>query len=192
MIRVPRALIEWFDLRRAIAAIVVIGGGYALLVWRVYASGGPPWGVLAAAPVVAIVLAPPLIALFPAYVGWIQRRTMAPWQGRYYAFDDHQIRIVEARGQLWFATADVHAALGLRHRPAVIARYASSERRPIAEIGEGLSLAGLARLLARSTDARALRFLQWAERDVAKPWQNKRELQKMRSTAGAAVRTPPP
>ena len=79
-------------------------------------------------------------------------------------------------GQPWLATVDVHAAIDPRHRPAVLARYLASERRPIAQIGDALSHAGSVRLLGRSTDATTLRFLLWAERDVARPWRNRRAL----------------
>ncbi len=175
MIRVPLALLDWFDLPRSLATIGVVGGGYALLVWRVDERGGSPLGLLAAAPVVAFVLAPALLALFPEYVRWIHERTWAPWHGTYHAFDDHQIRVVEARGCLWFSSIDVHAALRLQRRAGVLRVMRATERRDDPALGEVLSNAGLVRLLGNSTDRTTLRLLAWADRDVRGLWQKKRD-----------------
>ena len=175
MIRPPRALLDWFDVPRSLAVIAIVGGGYALLVWRVDERGDSPFGLLAAAPVVACVLAPALLALFPAYLRWIHERTWKRWQGAYHAFDDHQIRVVESRGGLWFSSIDVHAALRLDRRVGVLRVMRAAERRDDGDLGEVLSNAGLVRLLGRSTDRTTLRFLAWADRDVRGLWQKKRD-----------------
>ena len=161
----------------SIAIIVVVTTGFALLARRGFEAGDERGmiGVLLAAPVAAVLIAPALIALFPAYVEWVEHRVWGRWQGRYYAFDDRQVRIVEARGTLWFRSADVHAALGMTVRPAVLAPFVATERRRDERIGDALSNAGLVRLLARSTDPRTRRFLVWAERDVRRPWRKRRE-----------------
>jgi hypothetical protein len=179
MIRVPLAWLNWFTLRRSIAWIAIIGGGYALMVWRAYSRGGDPTGSVTMlslfAPVVAFVLAPAIIGLFVGYVGWTRERTWEPWQGRYYAFDDHQIRIVEARGGLWFSSRDVHAALRLKARPGALRSLRGTERLCDDALGDTLSSEGLKALFGRSTDRRILRLLWWAEHDVRRPWQNRRD-----------------
>lgn len=165
------------SLRAAIAWLVVVLAVYALIValgWRHGGKGGLIAAVCAA-PFAGVAITPALMALLPAYIDWVTARIWQRWQGRYYAFDDHQIRIVEARGRLWFASKDVHAALGMQPRAALLAQFVAAERRRDAAIGDALSNAGLVRLLGRSTDARVLRFLSWAERDVLRPWQNKRD-----------------
>ena len=78
MIRVPVAWIEWFDLRRSLATIAFVGGGYGFLLWRTAAHGGSPFGLLAAAPVVAAVLALPAIGLL---YGYSDGSTNAPGPG---------------------------------------------------------------------------------------------------------------
>ncbi len=165
------------SLRAAIAWLVVVLAVYALIValgWRHGGKGGLIAAVCAA-PFAGVAITPALMALLPAYIDWVTARIWQRWQGRYYAFDDRQIRIVEARGCLWFSSKDVHAVLGMSERPALLAQFGAAERRRDDEIGDALSHAGLVRLLARRSDARTQRFMLWAERDVCKPWANKRE-----------------
>ncbi len=196
MIRVPIAWLDWFDLRRSIAWIAVIGGGYAFAVWRTYEHGGSPFGVLCAAPLVAFALAPAIVALLPGYVRWVDERVWTPWQGIYHAFDDHQIRVVEARGALWFASDDVHAALRLKRRDGVLRALRTAERRDDPDVGEVLSNNGLVKLLGRSTDRDTLRFLAWAD-GVRRVWQKRRDATPRATADGApaaAARStePPP
>ena len=175
MMRIPPAWLEWFDLQRAIVWLLVIGGGYGWWVHRALASGRSPTGVLALAPIVAFLLAPALIQFVFLGLRWMADRSWGTWHGRYHAFDDRQVRIVESHGRLWFSTVDVHAALDLRLRAGVLAAFDTTERSDDAEIGDALSNDGLTRLLAGSTDRRVLRFLRWAEHDVRRPWQKKRD-----------------
>ena len=189
MIRVPVAWLDWFTLRRALVWIAVFGGGYAFVVWRAYTHGGSPSGLLAWAPIVGFVLAPALLALVPGFDAWVRERVWTPWQGIYYAFDDHQVRVVEARDRLWFASADVHAALSMKRRDGVLRSMTAAERRIDPDAGEMLSNAGLVRLLGASTERRALRLLTWADHDVRRVWQKKRDMQ---ATASGPIRPDPP
>ena len=194
MIRIPVAWLDWFDLRRALIWIAVFGGGYAFFVWRAYHVGGSPFKLLAMAPVVGMLLAPAIIALVPGFDLWVRERVWKPWQGIYHAFDDHQIRVVEARGVLWFASEDVHAALSMKRRDAVLGPMTIAERRIDPEAGEMLSNAGLARLLGASTERRSLRLLTWADQ-VRRVWQKKRDMQAgdfAPATVEAPTAKPPP
>jgi len=174
--RVPRALFEWLTLWRSIAVIGVVGGGYAWLVVRASRHGEVALSVATGlAPIVAFLVAPAIIGLLSGYFGWVRERTWEPWHGRYYAFDDHQIRIVEARGRLWFSSKDVHDALGMPRRDAVLKSMSVSQIRDDDEVGEMVSNEGLVRLLGRSTERRALRLLNWADGEIRRPWQKQRD-----------------
>lgn len=169
MIRVPAALLDWLDVRRSVAIVVVVLGGYAAYVWRLDRLAGADHrevvvaAALDAAPIVGFLLAPALIGVVFGCVGWIDERVWTPWQGIYHAFDDHPVRVVEARDALWFASDDVHAALAIRRRDGVLRSLRTVERRVDADGVELLSNAGLVRLLGKSTDRSALRFLSWAD-----------------------------
>ena len=176
MMRVPRALFDWLDFRRSLAIIVVVLGGYVAWLYRLSHLLGPGHddvmvsAAVAAAPLVGFLLAPALIGLVFGMSDFVDERVWTPWQGIHHAFDDHPIRVVEARGILWFCSADVHAALGRKHRAGVLRALRVLERHDDPEAGEMLSNAGLVRLLGKSTDRSTLRFLAWAERDVQRPW----------------------
>lgn len=191
MIRIPVAWLDWFDLRRALIWIALLGGGYAFFVWRAFHFGGSPYKLLAWAPIIGVLLAPALIALVPGFDGWVRERVWKRWQGIYYAFDDHQIRVVEARGVLWFASEDVHAALSMKRRDAVIGPMNIAERRIDPDAGELLSNAGLARLLGASTERRSLRLLTWADQ-VRRVWQKKRDMQPSTVDGAATTSTQAP
>jgi hypothetical protein len=175
--RVPRALFDWLTLTRSAAIVAIVGGGFVWFAWSAYRHGGTEGlgSVLGWAPLVGFVLAAPLIGLFVGYAGWVDERTWKPWHGIYRAFDDHQIRVTEARDALWFSSDDVHAALGLSSRPAALKSLRVTEYRRDDELGDVLSNAGLAAVFGRSTDRRTLRLVAWADRDVRKPWQNRRD-----------------
>ena len=202
MMRVPRVLFDWLDFRRSLAIIVVVLGGYVAWLYRLSRMLGPGHddvmvsAAVTAAPLVGILLAPAVIGLVFGMSDFVDERVWTPWQGIYHAFDDHQIRVVEARGVLWFCSADVHAALGMRPRPGVTRSMRSLERHEDPEAGEMLSNAGLVRLLGKSTDRSTLRLLAWAERDVHRQWLRKRNGQTMvgelttTTVAGPASSTP--
>jgi hypothetical protein len=177
MMRVPAAWFEWFTVPRSLVIIGIVVGGFAVLVWSAFRRGDQVGGTMLVqlAPLVAFVIAMPLIALVCRYFGWIQERTLAPWQGNYYAFDDHQIRVLEARGGLWFPYTDVCAALGLKPKAHLLRSLRAAEHLRDDALGETLSVAGLTALFGRSSDRTTLRFLNWAERDVCRPWRNKRD-----------------
>ncbi len=204
MMRVPRALADWFDFRRSVTIIVVVLGGYVAWLYRVTHAPDVDrtqafGAALGGGVVVGVVLALPLIGLVFGFVDFVDERVWTPWQGIYHAFDDHQIRVVEARGVLWFCSADVHAALGMRRRAGVTRSLRALERHEDPEAGEMLSNAGLVRLLGKSTDRSTLRFLAWADRDVHRQWQRRRAGETMvgelttttAATAATAATSPP-
>jgi hypothetical protein len=168
--RIPAAFFDWLTVARSLTIVAVAVGLEAALAIR------SPQTAAQVAPLIGFVVAAPLIALAGHYLGWIDERIWAPWQGIYHAFDDHQVRVVEARDRLWFASEDVHAVLRMPCREAVLLAMRTSECRRDEELGLVLSTAGLVRLLGRSTDRQALRLLTWARHDVERPWAKKRAL----------------
>ena len=185
MMRVPAAFLEWLSFRRSVVLAVVVLGGYVAFVMRLrhlYGASDPERVVSLAvtmAPIAGLLLAPALIGIVFGYAGWVHERVWTPWQGTYHAFDDHQIRVVEARDRLWFSSKDVHAALAMPRREAVMRAMKTAERRDDPDAGELLSNDGLRHLLGRSTDRSALRLLAWADRDVRRIWQKKRDMQSL-------------
>lgn len=172
------AMRDQMRLSVAIAWLMAGIGVYAFLLLWLVRRFGMQAGLIAsllAAPFIVVALVPALLALFPAYVRWLDERTWRRWQGRYYAFDDRQIRVVDVAGDPWFAATDVLAALDLPKSTSRFASWKQSEFAPLDELGvAGLSTMGVARLVASRTDRHALRFLHWVERDVVLPWQRRR------------------
>jgi hypothetical protein len=201
MMRVPRVLFDWLDFRRSLAIIVVVLGGYVAYVYRLSRTlaDHPELvvsGAVTVAPIAGFLIAPALIGLVFGMVDFVDERVWTPWQGIYHAFDDHQIRVVEARGILWFCSDDVHAALGMKRRAGVMRTLRALERHHDPEAGEMLSNAGLIRVLGKSTDRSTLRFLAWAERDVQRQWQRQRAgasiVGELANPTVASAPTPPP
>jgi hypothetical protein len=180
--RVPAAFYDWLTVPRSLALVAIAVGAMVLAVTR-----GGAYVALQVAPLSAMLVAAPVIALAGHYFGWVEERVWAPWQGIYHAFDDHQIRVVEMRDRLWFSSDDVHAALAMPKRTAVLHAMRSVECRRDETIGPVLSTDGLANLLGRSTDRRALRLLNWARHDVERPWTKKRLLAVSPSNGAASA-----
>ena len=190
--RLPVAVLDWFTLRRSIAIVAVVAGGLAWAVHRAMHGHGNASSVLFLAPFAALIVAPAIIGLFAGYVRWVDERTWLPVHGTYHAFDDHRIRVVEVRDRLWFSSADVHAALGIARREAVMRSLSSTERRQDEQVGEMLSNDGLVAVLGRSTDRSALRLIRWADGDVRRPWQKRRDGEGPADLAPVDARGPSP
>jgi len=108
-------------------------------------------------------------------LGFIARKgeaaASAEWNGRYFAYYEHQLRIVWDAKQMWINSADVFAVLGLS--PDGITRKAIAARLgrdgygiPSKAAGECFSEAGLAIYLNGFGDLKTAQFRRWLERDI--------------------------
>ena len=86
---------EPISLLSAACRIGVGAGGYAILARWASLRGGALGLILSVlcAPLAGVVIGTGLVAIFPAIMRWSKERYWLQWQGRYFAFDNHQIRI---------------------------------------------------------------------------------------------------
>lgn len=92
------------------------------------------------------------------------------WNGRYFAYYEHQVRIAWDEKQIWI-NADVFLVLGLSPdgitRKTIAARLGSDGYGvPSSKAGECFSEAGIAAYLAGFSDLKAAQFSRWLERNV--------------------------
>jgi pimeloyl-ACP methyl ester carboxylesterase len=148
-------------------------------VWFGWSLGGPTWaliGLLTATPIGGLLLARPIVELTHEGFGWLASQPMKKWEGRYYAFNDVQVRVYEFKGELWFAAADVLKATGVEAIPDSLLAIYPAGARVIPGIRQTcLTLPILEKLLADQRKPEAQKFLLWARRQVVAPWQRKRE-----------------
>ena len=144
----------------AVSAAVLYG------FWHWFGAFGLVFGM----PVIAICAIPALdlLAGFPRFVGRVALRR---YEGRYYAFRGRHVDIdIDAGATCWVSTADVRKALPSLPVEAVLARLQPGQ---VKETGNPrvwrITPGALAGVLARSTDAEALRFRQWLESEVQEP-----------------------
>lgn len=98
------------------------------------------------------------------------------WQGRYYAFDDFQVRVYEDDARLWFALPDVVRAVGWRTTPqGFLATQRHRLRRVEGKRLEVIDVAGLEALLGTRREKDCGRLLLWARREVVRPWEKRRQ-----------------
>ena len=103
------------------------------------------------------------------------QHAMERWNGRHFAFDDFQVRVMEEDDRCWFVAADVARALRWRGLPQrFAATYAGRLRRVGPDGLEALDIDGLEVLLARRREHDARRFLLWARREVCEPHRRRR------------------
>ena len=171
---------EPVSLLSAACRIGVGVGAYAILVRWASLRGGALGLVLAVlcAPVASVVIGTGLVAIFPALMRWSKERYWLQWQGRYFAFDNRQIRIEQdPEGTVWIVLADVVAVTDLRVTETEIERLGSFARKSIVEFGAmALSEGALVAILSRRNYPAVNRFRLWLERDVLQPLHRRVEL----------------
>ena len=97
---------------------------------------------------------------------WHYRR----WEGRYYVFEERQIRIeLGADGEPWAVADDVLAAMALARAGLRLGGLSALEYRRREGVGDQFSLAGIRRLRAVARSPRGARFELWFERNVHLP-----------------------
>ncbi len=132
------------------------------------------------------VLAIPLIAWvvsrwLVAVPGWALQRTkenhFQEWAGRYYVFDDQQIRIHWDASVIWVVADDVYAVMqqtpDALERRKIAARLGAAHYRTLeGDKQECFSEAGVARYLTGLPEEDTRRFRRWLEREA---WPNIRK-----------------
>lgn len=94
---------------KLIFSIALCWGAYAFIERFIPGFGG--FGILAAAPIVTRLFPKDVIAFF----AWLKHRAdhdaLGKWQGRYYSFDDQQIRFFLHDDIVWLALPDLERIL---------------------------------------------------------------------------------
>ena len=107
---------------------------------------------------------------------WVSRLPYAAWNGRYYEFNNEQIRVYEHHDRLLFVAEDVMRAARITKAPTAHVAVHSDE---MAEIPgsrlRGLGIRQIERLANEHPGTEAGRLLLWAQREVVGPWEKKRE-----------------
>ena len=146
----------------------------------------------AAWPAVAVIwgalLARPVIEFFPGLVRSARHAALREWEGRYYAFESAQVRVLDVDGEPWIVDADAFRALGVpttrRTRAVLAATLGAAEYGPIPGTRHrGFSERGVLRYLEKREDRQATKFGLWLEREVFLPWRRRRD----RAASGAII-----
>jgi hypothetical protein len=155
-----------------IAAIVVLGLVIVPLVLGYMGLG-----------LIGMVLSIPIFAWFAArflvhggsgLLDWVSRQQLNQWQGRYYSFNDVQVRVYEEGGELWFAARDLMLAARMSPIPDSVLEQRLGECERIGEKGPiGFSVAGVERFFAEHPGTEAGKLLLWMRREVVAPWEKR-------------------
>ena len=117
-------------------------------------------------------------------MGFLARKgeaaAVSEWNGRYFAYYEHQVRIFWDENRIWINSADVFLILGLS--PDGISRKALAAHlgrdgygSPSKTAGECFSETGIATYLRRFNDVKTVQFRHWLERDVLSVLAKQRE-----------------
>jgi|GEM_PF-3221336 len=156
-----------FAIRLALA-LAITGGIYLLTRSKVFAVLTLPiWGAI---------LAKPVVESLETYFDFVRKQPWRQWQGHYYEFQGHHVRIYDVDSALWFCDVDIFNALGLKLDPQLRHIYPASE---YAEL-EGTTLkafseAAVLRVVGNIRHAEVGKLLFWLEREVILPHHNKKK-----------------
>lgn len=126
------------------------------------------WGALLAKPILGLLL-------------WLYHvcadAPLKPFQGRYYAFNQVQVRVVEANDALWVVDEDILPIVGLSvselaRRQAKACDYFYDKREKLWLYSESY----LQTLLQKSQHAESVKLRLWLQRTVYLPYQNKQKI----------------
>lgn len=157
----------------------VIGGALVLADSK---SGTLGFALVLTAPFWASWLLWPLYRGLRVWISWQAEGAWGDWQGNYYEFDGRQIRVLFAGDAIWFVTADVLDALGIRGHQRNLERIRQiAGRDGLAQPPNGRLLAftevGLKAWLDRRTDLTAHKFRRWVDKQVIEPYRRRQELE---------------
>ena len=162
---------RWIWLIWAGSAVVLVFGWFAAPI-RV-STDVIPW--LVKAPLIGLCVMWPLWRGGKLILSHMLEAPLAPWQGRYYAFDNFQIRVlVDEEDRLLIVASDVLDALRIKGRdrqPDRIRAIAGRDGlRTVPEIEESVfTETGLQEWLKRSSRSDVLRFAHWLRTQVSEP-----------------------
>jgi len=154
-----------------------------------------PW--LLRAPLIALYLMWPLWRGAKIVLSHMREAPLAPWQGRYYAFENFQIRVLlDEEDRLLIVASDVLDALRIkgrgRHSNRIRAIAGRDGLRTVAGMGEpAFTEKGLQAWLERTSRRDVARFALWLRTQVSEPHHRmlERGIQNDEA-AGARVRVP--
>ncbi len=122
-------------------------------------------------PLVARALAPSIFAIFPALRDHARHSVHGKWQGKFYSFGKHQLRLFLIDDTVWIAAQDLESILApppdAREWRLLGADYGTIPEQEIA----GCTEAGLGRMLKNRTEHRRaahemIRFKWWLEHEA--------------------------
>jgi hypothetical protein len=125
----------------------------------------------------AFLLAKPLIGWLGVFGLYVYQQPNQKWQGRYYAFSGHHIRVFPIDGALWFVETDVLNVIAQKRAGSLVEVLGAADYGAIPGTRlRGLSERGVEKLLRASQHADAQKMLMWIEREVVKPFRRRLEL----------------
>ena len=164
---------EWPNWSFLLIRLALSVGFSAAFTWSAYkiSQGDKGWTLVAlvfSIPAIGVAIAKPLVELAHDGLEWLSAQPMRKYHGRYYAFNNVQIRVIEGEDRLWFSAADVLEACGIRAAPALLPDVHELDDMPC------LDMAGLQKLHEAYREVELGRLTLWAQREVVTPWDRKR------------------
>lgn len=159
----------------------------AAFAWAAWRWGGLGSMVYALA-LFGVVLAKPLIDLASELRHGVRVAVWKPVEGRYYAYHGHRIEVVEDADHCrWVRAADVRRVVGFTASDGALALSYPSGWRAFGKPPEPhFSDEALLLHLAKERSAEAIRFKNWAEREIFFPARRERERNGIRLPAPTA------
>ena len=147
--------------------------GSAFMTWAAWRIGQHDlgWTLIAfvfSVPLIGVAIARPLVELSHEGLTWLARQPMEAWQGRYYAFNDVHVRVLDDGERLWFCAIDLVKACHLKALAPVLPGVVEVEGLPC------LDVAGVEALQGSNSNVELGKFLLWARREVIAPWERKK------------------
>ena len=170
---------NWLTFLVRLAVSLAVWGAFFWVGMKL--SGGLVIGAvgfsLLAVPVFGIALGKPLVLLADEGFSWLWHQPMQKFQGSYFAFNNVQVRIYEGNdGRLWLVAKDVLHAVGMKGVPdSFLAVYPDGTKVLAGTLLTAMDTDSVHHLLDKRNEHESIRFLQWMEREVLKPWERKRE-----------------
>jgi len=161
---------NWALLLVRLVLSVGFSAAFTWSAWRV-SHGDKGWTLVAlvfSIPAIGVAIAKPLVEFAHEGFGWLSAQPMRKYQGRYYAFNDVQVRVIEGEDRLWFSAADVLKACHIRAVPALLPGVHELDGLPCLDMG------GLQKLHDTYRETELGRLTLWAQREVVTPWERKK------------------